>query len=106
MVEAPRFHDNRHMKVVRLPGLRNSRLYPSENIPGTHFCKRLSQPQGHSAAGRIMAMKNSSNTIGNRTRDLPACSAVPQATAPLLALHVYYRTAKNPFQFVAMFQKI
>jgi len=27
-------------------------------------------------------MKNSSNTIGNRTRDLPACSAVPQTSAP------------------------
>jgi len=26
-------------------------------------------------------MKNSSDTIGNRTRDLPACSAVPQPTA-------------------------
>jgi hypothetical protein len=29
-----------------------------------------------------MSMKNSSDTIGNRTRDLPACSAVPQTTAP------------------------
>jgi hypothetical protein len=27
-------------------------------------------------------MKNSIGTIGNRTRDLPACSAVPQPTAP------------------------
>jgi hypothetical protein len=27
-------------------------------------------------------MKNSSDTIGNRTHDLPACSAVPQPTAP------------------------
>jgi hypothetical protein len=27
-------------------------------------------------------MKNSNETIGNRTRDLPACSAVPQPTAP------------------------
>jgi len=27
-------------------------------------------------------MKNSNDTIGNRTRDLPACSAVPQPTAP------------------------
>jgi hypothetical protein len=27
-------------------------------------------------------MKNSTDTIGNRTRDLPACSAVPQPTAP------------------------
>ena len=28
-------------------------------------------------------MKNSSDTVGNRTRNLPACSAVPQPTAPL-----------------------
>jgi len=27
-------------------------------------------------------MKNSSDTIGNRTRDLPTCSAVPHPTAP------------------------
>jgi hypothetical protein len=26
-------------------------------------------------------MKNSNDIIGNRTRDLPACSAVPQPTA-------------------------
>jgi hypothetical protein len=31
-----------------------------------------------------MSMKNSNDTIGNRTRDLPACSAVPQSTAPSL----------------------
>jgi hypothetical protein len=29
-----------------------------------------------------MSMKNSNDTTGNRTRDLPACSAVPQPTAP------------------------
>jgi len=72
-VEAPRFQDSRHMKVVRLSTLRTARLYPRK-----YFCYRLSQPQGHGAAGRIMSMKNSSDTIGNRTRDLPACSAVPQ----------------------------
>jgi len=33
-------------------------------------------------ARRIMSMKNSNDTIGNRTHDLPACSAVPQPTAP------------------------
>jgi hypothetical protein len=27
-------------------------------------------------------MKNFNDTIGNRTRDLPGCSAVPQPTAP------------------------
>ena len=81
-IEAPRFQDNQHMKVVRLSALRTGRVYSPVNIPGTHFCQRLSQPQGHSAAGRIMSMKNSNDTIGNRTRDLPACSAVPQPTAP------------------------
>ena len=35
-------------------------------------------------------MKNSNDTIGNRTRDLPTCSAVPQPTAlpRALTLHV------------------
>ena len=42
----------------------------------------LSQPQGHSAAGRIMSMKNCNGTIGNRTRDLRDCSGVSQPTAP------------------------
>ena len=49
---------------------------PQESIPGTHFCYRMS------AARRIMSMKNFNDTIGNRTRDLPACSAVTQSTAP------------------------
>ena len=29
-----------------------------------------------------MSMKNSNDTLGNRTRDLPTCRAVPQPTAP------------------------
>ena len=58
------------------------RPLPPGNTPGTHFCYRLSWPQGHSAAGRIMSIKNSNDTIGNRTCDLPACSAVPQPTGP------------------------
>jgi hypothetical protein len=65
-----------------LSALRTGRLYPQGIIPGTHFCWRLSQPQVHSAAGRVMSMKNSSDNIENRTRDLPVCSAVPQPTAP------------------------
>jgi hypothetical protein len=31
-----------------------------------------------------MSIKNSNDIIGNRTRDLPACIAVPQPTAPPL----------------------
>jgi len=34
-------------------------------------------------------MKNSNDTIGNRTRDLPACSAVTQPTAPPRAPGLY-----------------
>jgi hypothetical protein len=89
MVEAPRFQDNRHMKVVRLSALLTGRLYPPGNIPGTHFCLRLSQPQGHSAAGRIMSMKNSNYTIGNRTCNLPAYNTVPKPTAPPAACPPY-----------------
>jgi hypothetical protein len=51
---------------------------PPGIISGTHFCYCLSQAQGNIAAGRIMSMKNSNDTIGNRTRDPPACSTVPQ----------------------------
>jgi hypothetical protein len=53
---------------------------PPGNIPGTHYCQRLSRPQGHGAAGRIMPMKNSSDTLRNWTHDLPACSALPLHT--------------------------
>ena len=70
------------MKVVRLSAKRTGRLYLPENVPGTHFCYRLSQPQGHSVAGRIMSMKNSIDAIMDRTRDVPDCSAEPQPTAP------------------------
>jgi hypothetical protein len=57
------------------------RTLPPGNIRGTHFCKRLNRPQGYSATGRIMSIKKSSDTIENRTLDLPVSSAVPQ---PLL----------------------
>ena len=62
--------------------LRTGRLYAPGDNPGTHFCWRLSRPQGHCAAERTMSMKNSNDTTGNRTCDLPVCSAVPQPTAP------------------------
>ena len=35
-----------------------------------------------------MSVKNFNGTIGNRTSDLPACSAVPQPTAPPCAPHI------------------
>jgi hypothetical protein len=51
-----------------------------DSIP--HYAKKKikSRPQGHSAAGRIRSIGNSSDLIGNRTRDLPVCSIMPQPT--------------------------
>jgi len=37
-----------------LSALRTGRLYPPGNTHGTHFCWRLSRPQGRSAIGRIL----------------------------------------------------
>jgi hypothetical protein len=34
--EAPRFQDNRRMRVARLSAVGTGRLYPPGNIPGTH----------------------------------------------------------------------
>ena len=62
-VEARRFHDNRHMEVVRLSARHTGRLYPKGNIPITHFFYRLVRSQGHSAAGMIMSMKKKSMTL-------------------------------------------
>ena len=56
--KSPRFQENRHMNAVRLAALRTSRLYPPGNIPGAHFCQRLSLSHGR-AAGRIMSMTTS-----------------------------------------------
>jgi hypothetical protein len=46
-----------------------------------------------------MSMKNSNDTIGNRTRDLPACSSVPQPTATRAVTNKYRKflslTMKN-----------
>jgi len=77
-VEDPRFQNNRHMKVGRLSALLKGRLYPPVIMPGTHFLYWLSRPQSRSAAARIMPLKNSNKTIGNRTRDLATYSLVPR----------------------------
>jgi hypothetical protein len=63
---------------------------PPRNYLWFSFLLEADSPQGHSVAGRIMSMKNSNDTIGNRTRDLPACSTVPQATVPPRS--PYFRT--------------
>jgi hypothetical protein len=46
-VDAPRFHDSRHIKVMS--ALRTVRLYSPGNIPGTYLFRRLNRTQGHRA---------------------------------------------------------
>jgi hypothetical protein len=73
--------------------------FTPRKIPGTHFCYRLSQPQGHSAAGRVRSIEKSNDLIGNGTRDLPACRIVPQPTtlprAPVVVVKVLKITDLN-----------
>jgi hypothetical protein len=66
---------------------------PTALSPGRYssyslFLEAESTPQDHYVTGRIKLMRNPSNTIGNRTRDLPTCSAVPHSTTPPSALAV------------------
>jgi hypothetical protein len=57
---------------MRLSALRDGRpLF----IPQKDSWYSLSRPQGHSAAGRIRSIEEFSDLIGNRTRDLTACSS-------------------------------
>jgi len=46
-----------------------------------------------------MSMKNYKDNIGNRTRDLPACSAVPQPNAPprtvSYVIYIYPQILRN-----------
>jgi hypothetical protein len=84
--------------AVRLSALRSDRPLP----PRTHSFWRLSRSQGHSAAGRMRSIEKPNYLIGTWTRDLPACSIVPEPTtlprAPvLLYCHCYYRKQKCPF---------
>jgi hypothetical protein len=71
------------MEVKLSTVLVGSALLPKK-ILGIHYYKRLSELQSHNAAGRIRYIETSYD-IGNRNRNLPVSSLVPQpATLPHL----------------------
>jgi hypothetical protein len=80
MSRLPHFLDNGLTDGGEAVSLMRRSPFNPRKIPGTHFCQRLSRPQGQSAARRIWSIEKSTDLIGNRTRDLPACSIVPQPT--------------------------
>jgi hypothetical protein len=47
------FFDNRFRDGGQVVSLMPAVLYPPRKIPGTPFCLRLSQPQGHNMAVRF-----------------------------------------------------
>jgi hypothetical protein len=78
MSRLPHFLDNRLTDSGEVVSLMRWLPISPRKFSGTHFCWRLSRPQSHSVAGRIRSTEKSNDLIGNRTRDLPACSIVPQ----------------------------
>jgi hypothetical protein len=72
-VQTPRFQYNRQMKGVRLSALCTCQIYSSRNIVLISV-SGLVDP-------RFISVENTHDIIGNRKRDLPASSVVPQPTA-------------------------
>ena len=77
--------------------LRTGRIYHKVNIPGWVVLRAIARPEG------LCQWKIPMTTIGNWTRDLPACSAVPQPTWAFmagcrvsLAFTASYYTEGNP----------
>jgi hypothetical protein len=80
MSRLPHFLGNRLTDRGEVVSLALRPPFAPGKISGTHFCWRLSQPQGHTAAGKIRSIERSNDLVRNQTYNLPAHSTVPQPT--------------------------
>jgi hypothetical protein len=67
--------------AVSLSALRTGRCFTPQkhyfNASGTHFCYRLSKPQGLVRPEELGKFIKIIHLIGPRTRDLPVCNIAP-----------------------------
>ena len=68
------------MKVASLTALGSGRLYQLEDIADNSFLLEAYSTPRLWFNRKELVIQNPIDGIGNRTRDLPACSAVPQPT--------------------------
>ena len=81
----PGFSDSRRMKVVRLSHLCTGRLYPQPDSLALISVRGWMDPRNSECdTVGLDHSKNFNDLIGNRTRNLLCCCAVPQPTAPHL----------------------
>jgi hypothetical protein len=96
----PHFLDDQFTDGSERVSLMQPPPFTPRKIPGTHFCYSLSQPQGHSAAGRIKSIEESNDLIRNQTCDLLACSIVPQPTMIPHAPHCLILSIPMTIKFI------
>jgi hypothetical protein len=62
----------------------DGRVVSSDVVRGDLRFQDVEAPRLQDNLHMMVSMKNPSDTTGNRTRDIPTCSTVPQPTAPPL----------------------
>jgi len=88
--KALRFPGGRDFQISRRLALEGGKVVspthrpplPPRRYSWYSFMLEAESTPGPWCGGRIKSTKNSNDAIGNRTRGLLACSAVPQPTAP------------------------